>query len=100
MSTSDALATAVSGLHANAAWFRVAAFNVVNANTDGFKAHVATNESRSPSGVRVDVSVSDAPVDLAREWVSMTAARVGYDANAEVIAAVDRMTGALIDIVA
>jgi flagellar hook protein FlgE len=100
MSMSAALATAVSGLYTNAAKFRVAAHNVVNANSSDFKAHLATPVSQSPSGVRLEISVGSSPVDLAREWVNMTEARIGYDANAQVISTLDRMAGALIDITA
>ena len=94
------IATAVSGLLANADRFRVAAFNVVNANTDDFKAHLATTVSQAPAGVRTETSVSDAPVDLAAEWVNMTVAQIGYDANAKVISSIERMNGALLDITA
>jgi len=95
-----ALATAVSGLHANAARFSVAAHNVVNANSEDFKAQLATQVSQAPSGVRVEISRGSAPADLAREWVAMTEARVGYDANAKVISTLERMSGALLDITA
>jgi flagellar hook protein FlgE len=93
-----ALATAVSGLYANAARFRVAAHNVVNAGTEGFKAQLATQVSQAPSGVRFEISSGSAPVDLAREWVDMTEARIGYGANAKVISTLERMSGALLDI--
>ena len=100
MSMDTAIATAVSGLHANAERFRVAAFNVVNANTDGFKAHLATTVSEAPAGVRTETTVSDAPVDLATEYVNMTVAQIGYDADAKVISSLERMNGALLDITA
>jgi flagellar hook protein FlgE len=100
MGMNTAFSTAVSGLYANAARFRVAAHNVVNANTDDFKAQLASQVSQAPSGVRFEISTGSAPVDLAREWVAMTEARVGYDANAKVISTLDRMSGALLDITA
>jgi flagellar hook protein FlgE len=99
MGMNTAFSTAVSGLYANAARFRVAAHNVVNANTDDFN-QLASQVSQAPSGVRFEISTGSAPVDLAREWVAMTEARVGYDANAKVISTLDRMSGALLDITA
>ena len=95
-----ALASAVSGLYANAAKVHVAAHNVVNARTDGFRAQLVNQTSQAPAGVRFEISSGTAPVDLGREWVNMTEARVGYDANAKVISTLDRMSGALLDITA
>ena len=95
-----ALATAVSGLYTNAAKVHVAAHNVVNANSEGFKAHLATQVSQAPAGVRLEVSRGTEPVDLAHEWMTMTEARIGYDANAKVISTLDRMSGALLDLMA
>ena len=100
MSVSAIFSTAVSGLQANAARVGVAAFNVVNANTDGFKARAVTASSTIPSGVSTGVAQTSQPVDIAQEFVGMIQAETGYGANAEVLNTASRMTGALLDILA
>ncbi len=92
--------TAISGLQANAARFGVAAFNVVNANSDGFKARAVAASSTVPGGVSTSVTQTDQPVDVAQEFVGMIQSEAGYGANAEVMNTASRMTGALLDILA
>ena len=100
MGISETFATAVSGLQANANKFRVAASNVVNANSDGYTAKVASTLSQSPSGVATHVSQSDQPVDVASEFINMIEARIGYGANAQVIETTRGMSGSLLNLVA
>src|SRR4051812_30181129 len=92
--------TGISGLQANAARVGVAAFNVVNANSDGFKARAISASSTAPGGVSTSVTQTDQPVDIAQEFVGMIQAEAGYGANAEVMDTASRMTGALLDIFA
>ncbi|MCD6073400.1 MAG: hypothetical protein K0Q70_283 [Rhodospirillales bacterium] len=77
-----------------------AAFNVVNANTEGFKARAVTASSTVPGGVATSVTQTGQPIDVAQEFVGMIQAEAGYDANAEVMNTASRMTGALLDILA
>ena len=100
MSMTAAFATAVSGLQANAERFSVAASNVVNANSTDFKARLASSTSQVPNGVSTSVSPSDQTVDVAREFIGMIEAQIGYSSNAEVIETTRQMTGTLLDVVA
>jgi flagellar hook protein FlgE len=100
MSVDAIFSTAISGLQANSARVGVAAFNVVNANTEGFKARAVTASSTVPGGVATSVTQTGQPVDVAQEFVGMIQAEAGYDANAEVMNTASRMTGALLDILA
>lgn len=100
MSVATIMATAVSGLQANAERFQVAAVNIVNANSKDFRAQLATSTSQAPSGVSTSLSQSDEPVDLVHEFVDMIEAGIGYGANAEVVDTARRMTGTLLNIVA
>ena len=93
-------ASAVSGLQANAVRFGTAAFNIVNANTDGFKARAVSASSVVPGGLSTSVSETSLPADAAREFVSMIQAEAGYSANAKVIDTASRITGALLDVLA
>ena len=100
MSVDAIFSTAISGLQANAARVGIAAFNVVNANSEGFKARAVTASSSMPSGVATSVTRTDRPVDVAQEFVGMIQAEAGYNANAEVMSTASRMTGALLDVLA
>jgi flagellar hook protein FlgE len=93
-------ATAVSGLQANAVRFGTAAFNVVNSNTDGFKARAVSASDVVPGGVSTSVSQTAQSPDVAQEFVGMIQAEAGYGANAKVIDTASRMTGALLDVLA
>jgi flagellar hook protein FlgE len=92
--------TAVSGLQANAVRFGTAAFNVVNANSDGFKARAVSASSVVPGGISTSVTETRQPVDVAQEFVAMIQAEVGYGANAQVIDKASRMSGSLLDVLA
>jgi flagellar hook-associated protein FlgK len=90
MSIGNAMTAAVSGLHNAALVYRTAAHNVVNVQSEGFKAQE----------VRDRVVETDRPADYALEAVTMISARMSYSANAHVISSLDRMSGALLDITA
>jgi flagellar hook protein FlgE len=100
MSGDLVLATAISGLQANAARFGVAANNIVNANSDNYTAQSLNQTSELPGGVSTDVTQTDQPVDLAQEFVGMIEAQNGYSANAEVVDTSSRMTGTLLNMLA
>lgn len=94
------LSTAISGLQANAARFGTAAFNVVNANSEGFKARAVSASSTQPSGVSTILTETDQPVDVAQEFVGMIQAEAGYGANAAVARTASQLTGTLLDVLA
>ncbi len=104
MVTSVAFSSAVSGLHASARQFQVAAHNVVNANTEGFEAQAVQTVSRlsdgQAGGVSTQTVAGGGPVDYVREFVAMSSARNSYAANASVINTLDQTLGALFDITA
>lgn len=100
MSIDTTMSAAISGLHANAVRAGTAAFNVVNANTEGFKARSVNVSSVVPVGVTASVATTGRTVDVAQEFVGMIQAEVGYAANAQVIKAAEQMTGSLLDLLA
>jgi flagellar basal-body rod protein FlgC len=108
-------------MYANAAKIAVAAHNIANSTTDGFKRSTATIESDFSGYPRVTVSRSTNPgavipspeglpdgletrelsnVDLADELVQMKIAEYGYRANTSIIRTQDAMLGSIIDIIA
>jgi flagellar basal-body rod protein FlgC len=104
MAISGVLSTAISGLNANARRAQVAADNIVNVNTPGFKAAgvrtttvVAGGEG---GGVLASVVAGSEGVDLAREFVELIGAQVTYNANANVIRAGEDLARRIVDIVA
>ena len=100
MESIGAFGSAVSGLHAQVRRFHVAANNIVNANSDGYSARRADFVSVQPRGVETEISRTDRPVDVAREFVNLIEAELGYRANAEVVRTTEQLQGALLDIVA
>ena len=97
MSMTGALSAAVSGLNASALRFGVAANNIVNANTPGFKAGRVETVSAVAGGVRAVVREGGG-VDIAREFVAQIQAENSYAANALVIRSIDGLLGSLFDI--
>jgi flagellar hook protein FlgE len=100
-------AIAVSGLRAHELMSAVAADNVANVNTAGYRAKSVDLAASACGGVEV-TDVGDrrdgepegfADVDLAEETVTQIVAELGYSASARVIRAQDEVSGALIDIV-
>jgi len=101
LSVSGALSAAVSGLHASQLQFRIAANNVVNANTETYEAKEVRTFSQIAGENQAGVSaaiVEGGNVDLATEFVTMIQAKTSYSANAEVITTMDELIGSLLDI--
>ena len=105
MSITGALSTAVSGLQASAVQFGVAAHNVANLNSDGYKALEVQFTSSVPGGrtfssgvVETKVLESDHGVNLAQEFINMTIAKISYAANAQVIRTLEDVTAIFLDI--
>lgn len=116
----DAVSVARSGLSAMAATMAVAAENVANADTEGYRAReVRLETGPDGQGVRVADNVADASaglpagvgpvapgvdlaavggVDPAGQTVAMTTAARAFEANAAVIRTTDDMAGALLDL--
>ena len=94
MAIGQVLATAVSGLKASALKVNVAAANIVNRDTAGYKAqHVrtlsqVTSQPFGGGGVVARVIAdgeTGGEVDLAREFIRLIEAESAYRANAGVI---------------
>ena len=116
----DAFSSAISGISANTVRAAVAANNIANANTSGFKASRVTAESSGsgrqethitkstesgsfiprsdgfPEGSTFEVS----NVDLPEEFVQLQISEHGYSANAAVIRTQDEMLGTVLDMLA
>lgn len=102
-----ALATSISGLNANALRVRVAATNIVNLNTPGFKAEtvrtVSINTTQGAvggSGVVAQVIESGNEVDLAFEFTRLIEAEAAYRAGVRVIQTIERIERETINILA
>ncbi|MCX8044453.1 MAG: flagellar basal body protein [Desulfobacterota bacterium] len=113
---------AVSGMYANAAKLAVAAHNIANSATQGFKKQTAVIESSTPSGIQgtadftpyiptyielsteeglpdADMSGQLSNVDIVQEYIAMKIGSYGYRANAAVIRTSDSMLGSILDII-
>jgi flagellar basal-body rod protein FlgC len=103
MAISGVLATAISGLTANARRAQVAADNIVNVNTPGFAAARVLTTSivagGEGGGVLARVVEGTGGVDLGREFVDLIGAQVAYDANAQVIRAGEDLARRIVDII-
>lgn len=98
---------ALGGLHRNERAVEVAARNVANVNTDGYRAFrydPETDSTRPRYGPRDDADTPDpealppSDVDLATEFITLKQHEIGYRANAVVIQVADRMAGELLDL--
>ena len=105
----QALATAVSGLKASALKANVAATNIVNQNTAGYKARrvrtlsQVTSQPFGGGGVVARViadSESGGEMDLAREFIRLIEAEAAYRANVGVIRAAEDMERESVDLIA
>ena len=107
---SQVFAIALSGMQAATTQLDVAANNIANADTPGYKASRADLVELNTGGVGVaDISKDPTPgviqpdgkegsnVDLARENINLTRAQILYSANAAVLKIGSRMTGTLLD---
>jgi len=123
-----ALPSSYSGLSVFQRKIRVAANNIANVNTDGFrtdgfkksrtvlstvqphgvKAEVEQVETAGPSALEqtaqgeqsVDQSGVDARVDIGKEMVNLLSGQRGYEASLRTLKTTDEMVGSLLDVVA
>ena len=113
-----ALNAALSALGAYEKKLDVAANNIANVNTDGFKKSRAILQEADPSGVVVTISRVNTPgspilsadgtgeiressnVDLAEEIVDLHTTKYGFQANLRTLKTEDEMLGSLFDILA
>ena len=100
-------ATAVSGMQTVMKRQDIAADNIANVNTPGFRQYNAGQSEVSPAGVRIS-NISRTPnsdpgssnTDLATQEVAMLQNKNELAANVGVVKTQDKMLGALLDIVA
>ena len=113
-----ALNAALSALGAYEKKLEVAANNIANVNTEGFKKSRAVFQEADPSGVIVTLSRVNTPgspflpmdgtgeiressnVDLAEEIVDLHTTQYGFQANLKTLKTEDEMLGSLFDILA
>lgn len=115
---SDTFSSAISGISANTVRAAVAANNIANVNTSGFKASRVTVESSGSDRQETHITESTesgsfiprsdglpegseleetSNVDLAEEFVQLQISEHGYSANAAVIRTQDEMLGTVLD---
>ena len=96
----DALAIAASGMQAAQTQINVAANNIANQNTPGYKAQeVNLVDAPDDGGVEVaGVQSTDQPVDPSSEMAKLRQAAFLYGADAMVVRAADNMYGSLLNV--
>jgi len=96
----DAFAIAASGMQAAQAQMSVAANNIANQKTPGYKAQeVNLVDVANYGGVEVaGVQSTDQSVDPATEIAKLRQAAIMYGANAMVVRAADQMYGSLLNV--
>lgn len=102
----SAFASGLSGLNAASWLVAVAAGNVANVNSDGYKAKRIGFETQPEGTVRVTVprESQEEPypggsiVDLATEMVSLMVANTYFSANAAALRTQDRILGTALDL--
>jgi len=118
---SDAFSSAISGISSNSTRAAVAANNIANANTPGFKASRVTVEYSAPGRQETHITKSTEPgfllprpdglpesseleetsnVDLAEEFVHLQISEHGYSASAAVIRTQGEMLGTVLNMLA
>jgi flagellar basal-body rod protein FlgC len=114
----SSLYTSLSGLNAFQKQLGVAANNLANVNTDGFKKSRAVLESAQPSGVIARSQKLELPgplaleqtpdgeqlveksnVDVGEEIPNVIVGQRAYEANLKLLKAADEMVGSLLDVV-
>lgn len=98
MTVGSALAVSISGLQANALRINVAANNIVNQNTEGFKAGIvrATSLNANPtpdggSGVVAQEFEGRQDVNIALEFIRLIEAEAAYKAGVRVIQTIEEI---------
>lgn len=94
----NAIGVAASALNAFTTNQSVAANNVANVDTPGYKASVAQEEDVKSGGVKTVVSKGNDPVELSKEAVNMMLNSNLFTANAKTVKATDEMTQSILDI--
>jgi flagellar hook protein FlgE len=118
---SDAFSSAISGISSSSARAAVAANNIANANTSGFKASRITVESSGSGQQETPITESTesgsfiprsdglpegseleetSNVDLAEKFVQLQISEHGYSASAAVIRTQGEMLGTILDMLA
>lgn len=109
MSLFDVMTIAASGMKAAETRLTVAAGNIANADTPGYKAARVDTVEISSGGVRTVITrdTSAGPtnpdgsegsnVDMAAEQVAMARSETLYAANATIVKAANQMLGSLLD---
>jgi len=113
------LSSALAAMSANAARLAVAANNIANSNTVGFKKSTAVLESNAAALPAVSISQSNIPgpiilspeglpggeqfrelpnISLAEEFIQMQLAEIGYKVGTSLISAHDEMIGTILDL--
>jgi len=118
MSVINGIGCAMSGLKAHKTKMDVAANNIANVNTDGFKKSKVEFEENAVGGVMVNIQKIEtngnpiqhkegekeihsetSNVDYAEETVNMITANTGFEANLKALQTEDEMLGSLLDII-
>ena len=94
----NAIGIAASALNAFTTNQSVAANNIANVDTPGYKASVAQEEDVKSGGVKAVVSKGNDPVELSKEAVNMMLNSNLFTANAKTVKATDEMTQSILDI--
>jgi flagellar hook protein FlgE len=90
---------AVSGVQAASTRLNVAANNIANAQTAGYRREVVHQQSQETAGVVTSVGKADeVGVDLAAELVEEMSASYQYKANLRSIQTQDQLMGSLLDL--
>ncbi len=96
----DIKSVAVSALDAGGIRLAVAANNVANMNTEGFKPSAVVQEENKTGGLKVSAIKEQGgdEVDLSREVVELMITEAGFKANVKVLQTHDEMLKTLLDI--
>lgn len=94
----SASSTALSGMRAAEKRMDVAAFNIANQPTEGFKAAIVTQQAQPGGGVRAVVERrADAGEGYVADRVESLRALYDFQANLKVFEASNRTVGSLLD---
>lgn len=96
---SSATAIAQTGMQAAQTRMDVAAHNIANLPTEGFKAAIVTQQTQPGGGVRATVSRrADAGEGYVADRVESLKAMYDFKANLKTLQTADEMLGSLLDI--